>query len=365
MTIAALLPALALALGSVPPPPLPGQPELLTWVAGAMRCGAAVVRPSAVYPPRPAMVWPGASTVAVTLRFAVDATGRTVDVAREGNDYVAFGDDVAPALVATRFAADAPQRDCRVTYEARRTPVSVAPVDDLIAYSLEPHSGALPPAAWERIGAGGTCTREPRPAPLRRDYPDFEAVAGTAGARDWSMIAYDTDARGRPVKVRVRLGTGNAALDRASIAAVRSSRFTMGARTGCLYPYWRMAQKLEAPAMPAHDLPPPDGATCPSQHGWATPPRLTYPEAYRRRMIEGWAVLAYDVAPWGAIGNVRVLAAQPSADFGTQAIEVLNSARLKSSSTGLAGCVDRVIFRLGAAGDPGNLAPPEGTPPPF
>ena len=34
------------------------------------------------------------------------------------------------------------------------------------------------------------------------------------------------------------------------------------------------------------------------------------------RAIEGWAVIAFDVAPWGGTGNVRVVASEPAADFG-------------------------------------------------
>jgi TonB family protein len=70
---------------------------------------------------------------------------------------------------------------------------------------------------------------------------------------------------------------------------------------------------------------------------------LRFPEPYRRRAIEGWAVVTYDVAPWGEINNIQVKASQPSADFGAQAVTVLRSARVKPGP-GAVGCVERVRF---------------------
>ncbi len=84
-----------------------------------------------------------------------------------------------------------------------------------------------------------------------------------------------------------------------------------------------------------------------SDDTYATQPRLIYPEAYSKRSIEGWAIVAFDVAPWGELGNLRVLASQPSEDFGQQALQVLRSARKAPSQAGRVGCVDKVVFRMG------------------
>jgi hypothetical protein len=57
------------------------------------------------------------------------------------------------------------------------------------------------------------------------------------------------------------------------------------------------------------------------------------------------------VAPWGEIGNVRVLAAQPAAAFGLAAERGLRGARLAPGKQGLTGCIDTVRFRIGAQAD--------------
>lgn len=56
--------------------------------------------------------------------------------------------------------------------------------------------------------------------------------------------------------------------------------------------------------------------------------------------------MSYDVAPWGEIGNVKVLAAQPSEDFGGQAVRMMQNAEVKTSGRGMTGCVDRVRFAM-------------------
>ena len=78
-----------------------------------------------------------------------------------------------------------------------------------------------------------------------------------------------------------------------------------------------------------------------------------------RRRIEGWAVVRYDAAPWGEIGNVTVLAAQPSADFGTQAQVVLRSAKVAPSESGFTGCVERVRFVMPPESGPRAERQPE------
>jgi len=43
------------------------------------------------------------------------------------------------------------------------------------------------------------------------------------------------------------------------------------------------------------------------------PPLMPFPSRFRRRAIEGWSEIGFDVAPWRATGNVRVLASTPAA----------------------------------------------------
>ncbi|WP_315760959.1 TonB family protein [Sphingomonas sp. Y38-1Y] len=229
-----------------------------------------------------------------------------------------------------------------MTYSPQQSPLDEAPVEDLVSYTISPRTGRLPQAGWNRLRPEGNCADRPRPAALTRVMPDFPKVAATPGVQDWSLVAYDTDRSGKPINVRSSMGTGNRALDAAAIKAMRASRFSGGARTGCVYPYWRSAGTLAAPPMreAIADSPP----SCPDGRDWTQPPTLRFPEPYRRRRIEGWAIVRYDVAPWGQIGNASVIEAQPTADFGRQATQILSQARLAPSAQGRTGCVDRVKF---------------------
>ena len=334
---------------------------------GEVRCGGVVVAAMPMRRPWTSLYWSSPTADApkpLAFTFRIAADGRVMSIAREGVVYTPFSEDVAPSLAATRFAPGAERTGCRVSYTASRTPLAAAPVEDLISYSLNPTSGALPKAGWDRIRPqGATCLTEPRPQPLTQVYPDFRSFDGTPGVRDWSMVAYDQDADGKPTHVHVAYGTGNAALDAASVKAIAASRYSGGARTGCRYPYWHAPERLPAPAMPEEATVRPAGATCPEGRKWATRPVLRFPDAWRRRSIEGWAIVTYDVAPWGEIGNAKVVAAEPAEDFGKQAMQVLRSARLAAAPQGATGCVDRVRFVMGPVGGADtNETPP---PPPF
>lgn len=340
---------------------------LIQWEAGAVRCegGPAVGQP--LRRPWNQLGWiADTAPREVTLGFAIDATGRAVSIARGDKAFVPFAEDVAPALAASRFAAGAPRRGCTITYRMRGTPPAQADAMELMSYTVHPLSGRLPEDGWARIRSmGGTCLQDPQPQPLVRVYPDFSTIPATAGVRDWSMVRYDLDASGKVRHPGVLIGTGNRALDAAALKAIRGARFTSGARTGCLYPYWRNAAILPAPEMPeAIRLSRVEGGNCPDDHGWAVPPQLRFPEPYRQRSIEGWAVVSYDVAPWGETGNLKVIAAQPADAFGTQAIALLRAARLPTSGQGYTGCVDRVLFKMApptspqAGGEGGAPVPP-------
>lgn len=333
-----------------------GGRTLIQWEPGEVRCGGMVVTGQPIRRPWNQMGWIGSQAPrTLTLHFAIDASGRPVSLSHETPGYMPFAEDVAPALAASRFAPGEPRDGCTITFTLRSTPLAQAAVPELVSYTLQPLSGVLPEEGWKRIReAGGTCLQDPQPQPLERHFPDFATIPATPGVRDWSMVRYDLDAAGKPRALAILTGTGNRALDAAALKAIRESRFTKGARTGCLYPYWRGAAKLPAPDMPeAIHATKVEGGTCPDEHGWAVPPQLRYPHAYRRRSIEGWAVVRYDVAPWGETGNWKVVAAQPSDDFGTQAVAMIRAARLPTNGAGYTGCVDRVRFVMGPERTPG------------
>ncbi|PCD02475.1 energy transducer TonB [Sphingomonas spermidinifaciens] len=334
--------------GATPPRP---DPELLRWVPGPVRCADGPVEAAPIRRPGNTLRYgSGPATQApVELRFAIAADGRPVSIDRAPGGYRYHPDDLLPALAASRFPAAA-RRDCSITYSPVSTPLGEAPVAELVSYTINPRSGRLPREGWDRIRPAGNCADRPRPGALMRAMPDFRNIAGTPGVQDWSLVAYDTDAAGKPTGVRAVEGTGNRALDAASVKAMRASRFSGGARTGCVYPYWRTADTLPAPPMPDAVAAP--SPTCPDGRDWAKAPTLTFPEPYRRRRIEGWAIVRYDVAPWGEIGNLTVVAAEPTADFGRQATQMLRMARLKPSAQGRSGCIDRVKFVMTPADAP-------------
>ena len=341
-----------LAVGPAPHASAPSASSrmLLQWIPGPVTCDGATVTGMSVRRPWNMLGWSGANMNdrEVTLHFAIDEAGRPVSVTHDGPDFILYGEDVTPALVATRFVADKARQDCRVTYTLRATPLDQADVPELMSYTVHSLSAALPKDGWTRIRSlGGTCQEDPQPQPLVRVLPDFEKLPATPGVRDWSMVRYDLDAKGKPVAATLLTGTANPALDAAALKAIRASRFTGGKRTGCFYPFWRAPATLPAPDMPEAIRDTKVEGHCPDEHDWATPPQLRFPEPFRRRSIEGWAVVSYDVAPWGELGNLKVIAAQPSSDFGHSAMTVLRSARFAPSQQGYTGCVDKVRFKMG------------------
>jgi outer membrane biosynthesis protein TonB len=82
-------------------------------------------------------------------------------------------------------------------------------------------------------------------------------------------------------------------------------------------------------------------------------PTLRFPQGFQERSIEGWAIIGYDIAPWGATGNVRVLAAEPTDMFGEEARSIVTGARQAASQAGRSGCVDIVRFVMPNKKHPG------------
>ena len=340
-----------------PPPPIfddqrPSRRQILSWNPREVRCDGVAVGGTALRPAVEIAFLDPQRVRAVSYRFAIDTNGRTHSIDRGANDLSPVGQDIGPALAASRFAAGPKRDNCAISYTPKFEPLASAPIADLVAYSIFPTGMKLPKEGWDRFGTVGNCRDNPRPAPLLSGHPEFLKLKATPGARDWSLVGYDTDASGRPINVRIAHGTGNDELDAAAIEAIRVSRFTGGARTGCLYPYWRSAGKIAAPEKPAEEQMRPANAVCPAKIEWATRPTNRYPPAYRKRAIEGWAIVSFDTAPWGEVGNVKVLDSQPSADFGQQAVGIVRSGRVVPSPQGASGCVETVKFLMPAQDQP-------------
>ena len=104
---------------------------------------------------------------------------------------------------------------------------------------------------------------------------------------------------------------------------------------------------MKAPAEPDLERFRSEGAVCPaSKSARDQMPALVFPEPFRRRSIEGWAIVRYDVAPWGETGNVSAVAAEPASAFGQEAVRIVQQARLAPSPQGYSGCLDLVRFVL-------------------
>jgi outer membrane biosynthesis protein TonB len=215
-----------------------------------------------------------------------------------------------------------------------------------MAYTMFPQQRPTA-AVWARTRPAGSTCFDPVPPVRTRVFPVFEDLPKQPGRQSWSMVGFDIDQSGKPIHVKPVTGNGNAALDAASLKAVAQSRFAPGVRKGCQYPYRLNAATLPPPPIPADTNFKPVGSTCPWRSEWAVAPTLTYPPNFRRRSIEGWAIIGYDVAPWGATGNVRIFAAQPAEDFGKEAMRIITTAKRMPSATGYTGCTDRIFFKMG------------------
>ena len=328
------------------PPPVIATPApaLARWLPGEVRCADGAVRTIQAPAPRPVLRYGSLVPADAVFGFTVAADGRALDIRATASDRVFWADDLAPSLAAARFAPGA-RTGCSIRFTAMTQPIATAPMADVFAFAAY-QDGPLPQPVLGRIRAASGDCGETRPAPLLRAFPDMDKLPRTPGALGWTVTRYDLDARGVPVHAITAASSGDSALDRAASEALGRSRFAGGAARGCIAPTGLRAATLAAPPPPAIEPLRPAGATCPAELAFATPTAMAMPDPWRRRAIEGWAVVAYDVAPWSAIGNARVLAAQPAAAFGDWALTVIRPATKKTSNTGYTGCVERVLFRM-------------------
>lgn len=349
---------------STPPPPIvtvhndrENAPNLAVFRPGEARCGGAVQRAVHLEQPRPTAVPfpPGVPQSPVSIRFRLDSTGRPLGLTLvppgpPGLDAT----DLLPALAVSRFAPGTERGDCEIVVDVEILPVSDAPPPVLHQYLVlganrSPWAASAARAAFERtIPAASDCFR-PSPNVRLRAYPAFETIPQAPGTTSYAALAFDIDAEGRPVNARVTDSSGNRELDRQSLEALSQSRFQPGARRGCTYPYWRRGDTNQnAPELPASAAFRQEDADCPEDRRLANLPPLQFPPGFERRNVEGWAIVRYDVAPWGATGNVRALAAEPAAPFGEWAANIVRQARQPESERGYRGCVARVRFVLPA-----------------
>lgn len=342
--------------------------NIVEYRPSSVKCGDQAVTPRFTTEPLPTSVAlpDGKSAPSFTVTFRVSADGRPTTISNpvrvEGPTAYLYPEDLAPTLAAWRF--DAGERDgCSVTFAPNSVPVATAPLDMVYRFV------ALPRPSWPgwdearrraAVSEGGNCTTPRPPAAIQIGVPDFERIPQAPATMSWTMVGYDIDSAGKPMRIRTLASDGNNALDRAAVQAVGRSRYPAGtARTGCTWPFHRRQNvPVAAPPMPPADAYP-AGSACAVSGEFTNPPSFQFPAAFRRRAIEGWAIVQYDVAPWGATGNIKVLRAEPAAQFGDFAKGVISQAKVAASATGASGCIKRVRFVMPLEGsDPASAPSP-------
>ena len=342
-------PRIAPSAGSATPS---NSAVLVVFKPGPVTCAGrqvdgAIARPTSTTTYR----MPGQAIAPFVLNFRIGQDGRALGItpAPRAMPGIYFrADDLQPALAASRFASGDARTSCTISYTAEPIPIATAPMDEVYRYLALPHArGILDTAVMKRAReASPNCFGTPQKV-LVRAFPDFDAIPQPPGMLSATIVSYDIASSGKPTKVRTLVSDGNVALDAAARKAVSGSRFGRGARNGCTAPFYR---RQATPLVPPPTGPMSAFRTNPAcdEDGWKwqLPPRMTFPEPFRRRAIEGWAVIRYDVAPWGETGNVTVLASEPAAAFGDEAQRIIRGAKRPASATGATGCVDRVVFKL-------------------
>ena len=356
-----LLPLLIAFVAPAPSMPVPDQSRLIALTSGTVRCGMQVVVPVWREPVVAHGAWVGAANTSGlsprTLHFRIDAAGRPLTIREERPDGGTYGDagETEAAFAAWRFAAGAPQGECSVSFTALAYPPDAVPVSIAARYAALPNVGGRGLNVWNTLQPAGSDCREDRPGRLVSVYPDFGEIPEEPGRLAVTFLNFDVAANGRPGRVSVIATSDNAALNRAAVKAIRRWRFVTGkSHHGCGYYFWRGGK-------PYYELPaaPPIGSfrrgpgTCGPMPEWAHLPPLSnyFPAAFSRRGIEGWAVVRYDVAPWGETGDVEVLASEPADAFGTAAVRLVGSARKEKTARGYVGCVEKVLFKMPSAPD--------------
>lgn len=357
--------AAAVAPVQVATPPAPAyRPHLVDYEAGEARCGGRVVPALVRVAPFTQVALVGANPPrSVEMRFTLDADGRPIGISpneftiSSGYSFVPDA-DLTPAFSLWRFAGGRAGVACSMTFTPRTRPLADAPDADILRVSaLRGWTGATQRAVFDRIREID-CGGARRPAPLLRAYPDRARLPREAGSPSYAVVGFDIDADGVPAQVAIVTSSGNSAFDRAAIDAAERGRYPGGEpRQRCTIPMLLGPTPVAAPPSPDTATFRPEGANCPDKIDWVQPFARNYPDAFRRRSIEGWAVVGFDLAAGGAPGEIKILASEPAQAFGQQARSIIQSARAKASASGARGCVTKIHFRMPAVEGADDDAP--------
>lgn len=277
--------------------------------------------------------------------FTVDAQGRVTDLKRAPGDSFWGPDDQMAVIAGWRFASGAAAKGCRVDLAIAYTPLAQASHAKLFQLLADRGSSHAP--AVRRV-LGGDCVTAPRRRPKSVSYPDRRPFDDRTTDPAWAGVRYDIDTDGAARNVKIEAQHGEAAFADAAAAAVAESRFFPGpARTGCLATFKAMPRATEPPARPTgKSFERPGDACAVTREALNIPENKTYPPAYAKRRVGGWAIVRFDVAPWGQVGGIEVLDSQPSKSFGDMAQMLVQSARPTPPASGYRGCVMPVIYAI-------------------
>ncbi len=364
-TIAVPSPPPPRAPDHLPAPPAPAyRPHLVDYESGEARCGGRVVPALVRVAPFTQAAMVGVSGPrSIEMTFTLDDEGRPIGIGQKqivtagGYSFVPDA-DLSPAFSLWRFASGRAGGACSVTFTPRTQPLADASDADILRVSaLRGWSGATQNAVFDRIRQID-CGGARRPQPLLRAYPDRARLPRDAGSPSYAVVGFDIDADGVPAQVAIATSSGNAAFDRAAIDAAERGRYPGGEpRQRCTIPMLLGPTPVAAPPSPDTASFRPEGGNCPDKIDWVQPFARSYPDAFRRRSIEGWAVVGFDLAPWGTPGEIKILASEPAQAFGQQARSIIQLARAKPSASGARGCVAKIHFRMPAVEGADDDAP--------
>lgn len=304
-----------------------------------------------------------------TLKFSIDGGGRALSIEGPGDGRAeqsfesgSFEDssDLEAALATWRFVTSRPLTGCTLAVAGTRIAAEAAPPIMLLAMARAAHGFMFADGAdlaKRALPAGSNCYKGPPLRPRTQSFPDWDRLRLRSGTISQALIAYDIDAAGAPINVRATASSGKATVDEELLRSVRDSRFAPTARAGCVAAFWETADPpLLAPRAPMSSMHRPAGSTCPpdilKRLVFAHP--QVFPPAFQRRNIEGWGLMGFDVSPWGEVGNVKVIDAQPGKAFGEAAMGLLREAKVKDAKVGYVGCVALTAFSM--EGQMGNGA---------
>lgn len=354
LALALLTPAAAQAV--IPPPPPKPQPQLVVYgpTPTAFTCDKGQPRlvEGAPVPIRTQQGYVSVegqfnSPVLEGYTFGVDADGRVIDLDRSG----AWTPDSQAAVIASwRFAPGAPASKCKLSLTATVVPLALASPAQLLQAQIAEWRNT-PAYVRKALDALGSCGQTPRRRPQTIAYPDIRPFGNRTVDPAWAGMTYDIDADGAVRNVRIVTQHGEQAFADAAAASVAESRFQSGSpRTGC-----HAVFKAGVKASPATKRP--DAASF-ERPGDACalkklplPEVMPYPPAYAQRRVGGWAIVRFDVAPWGQIGSVQLLASQPTPAFGMAAVELMQRIKVEAPPSGYRGCVVPIIYATPAVVD--------------